>query len=161
MLKKRVSFRWVGLQLSCTFPKNKQGWNICFFCKNSYFHTGRLQSRVSFNLISVTHNIKGFHVQICQRGSPGAKFNDISHFGPFLRVSIEGWPHFTGPPWKIEHLAFLPNFFWDSLYILESQEKNLGPKVNVKFFIVNKITRSFKDECSSDVHSFIFNRQNI
>ena len=34
-------------------------------------------------------------------GPPGAKFNDMSHFGPFLRVSIEGWPQFTRPPWKI------------------------------------------------------------
>ena len=32
---------------------------------------GRLQSRFSFNLISVTRDIKGFHVQICHRGTPG------------------------------------------------------------------------------------------
>ena len=49
-------------------------------------------------------------------GPPGAKFNDMSHFGPFLRVSIEGWPQFTRPPWKIIHLVFLPNFFWESQY---------------------------------------------
>ena len=37
---------------------------------------GRLQSRFSFNLISVTRDIKcsmtwNFHVQICHRGTPG------------------------------------------------------------------------------------------
>ena len=49
-------------------------WKICvFFCENSYFHNGRLQSRFSFILISVAHNIKGFHVQICHRGFPGGE----------------------------------------------------------------------------------------
>ena len=29
--------------------------------------------RFPFNLISITHDIKGFHVQICHRGSPGGE----------------------------------------------------------------------------------------
>ena len=72
-----------------------------FFSVKINISTTEASESASFNLIPITHNIKGFHVQICHRGPLGAKFNDMSHFGPFLRVSIEGWPQFTRPPWKI------------------------------------------------------------
>ena len=31
------------------------------------------EEKASFNLIPITHNIKGFYVQICRRGSPGGE----------------------------------------------------------------------------------------
>ena len=60
-------------------------WNICaFFCKKSFFDKGGLQSQ--------------FHNRICHRGSPESAINNMSHFGPFLRVLLERWPQFMGPP---------------------------------------------------------------
>ena len=61
-------------------------------------------------------------------GPPGAKFIDTSHFGLFLRVSIEGWPQFTGPSWKILHLVFLPIFFLGVPIHVGKSGKNFGAK---------------------------------
>ena len=47
--------------------------------KSAHLHRGREQGEreasesASFNLIPITHNIKGFYVQICRRGSPGGE----------------------------------------------------------------------------------------
>ena len=48
-------------------------------------HRGKLQSVVTHGQI-----LRGSMSRIALGGPPGAKFNDMSHFGPFLRVSIEG-----------------------------------------------------------------------
>ena len=53
-------------------------------------------------------------------GPPGPKFNDMSDW------------------------VFLPNFFWESQYMLGSQEKILEPKVNVKFFTVDPYTPCYR-----------------
>ena len=72
---------------------------------------------------------------------PRVKFNDSSHFGHFLRVSIEGWPQFTGPA-----------FLGVTKHIGKSGI-NLGPKVNVRFFRVdpymlgNRIPQAFHNWC--------------
>ena len=71
-------------------------WNIrVFFWKKSYFDNGRLQSQLSFNLISVTHNIKGFHVR---------------NLGPKVNVKF-----FTVDPYTLltESHALFPYFRFD------------------------------------------------
>ena len=42
--------------------------HLCFFCKQR-----EASESASFNLIPISHNIKGFYVQICRRGSPGGE----------------------------------------------------------------------------------------
>ena len=77
-------------------------WNICvFICKNWYFDNGRVQSRFLSTWYQSPIILRGSMSRFAIGGPLGAKFNDMSHFGPFLRVSIEGWPQFTRPPWKI------------------------------------------------------------
>ena len=44
----------------------------------SYIDNGRLRVTPFYSLISVTHNIKGFHVKFAIGGPPRAKFNDTS-----------------------------------------------------------------------------------
>ena len=66
------------------------------------------------------------------------------------------WSSRRVSPWKILHWVFVPNFFWDSLYVWGSQENILGQKVNVKFFRVypytlgNRIPQAFQN--LSDLH---------
>jgi len=62
---------------------------------------GRLQSRLLSSWYQSPIILWGSMSRFAIGGPPGAKSNDMSHFGPFLRVSIEGWPQFTRPPWKI------------------------------------------------------------
>ena len=46
---------------------------------------------------------------------------------------------FKRPPRKVPilHWAFVPNLFWESLFMWGSQEKVLGQKVNEKFFRID------------------------
>ena len=122
---------------------------LCFFLgKKSYFDNGRLQSRFSFNLISVTHYIEGFHVQICHRGSPGGKIQQYVSFWTLSESLNWRVTPIYGATLKNLTLGFSPNF--GSPYTCWEVRKNiLGPKVNVKFFKVdpytpcNRVSRPF------------------
>ena len=84
------------------------------------------------------------------RGGPlGAKFNDTSHFGPFLKVSIEGWPPLYGATVKNLTLGFSPNFLLGVPLHVGKSGIISGPKVYAKFFTVdpytpcNRVSRPF------------------
>ena len=47
--------------------------HLCFFLKKIISRQREAPESASFNLIPITHNIKGFYVQICRRGSPGGE----------------------------------------------------------------------------------------
>ena len=47
--------------------------HLRFFLKKLISRQREASESASFFLIPITHNIKGFHVQICRRGSPGAE----------------------------------------------------------------------------------------
>ena len=65
------------------------------------------------------------------------KTSKTSYFWHSHRVPLQRSPPSNGPPWKILHWVFCPNFFWGSIYMCRSQEKILAQKVNEKFFTVN------------------------
>ena len=113
-----------------------------FFRKNKYFDDGRLQGQFSFNVISVTHDIKGFHVQICHRGFPEGAIYNMSHFGPFLRVSLERWPQFMGPPWiflhRVSALTWHILFLWTVAHFSGGVQNCI---VTVKTTVTMTITR--------------------
>ena len=46
--------------------------------------------------------------------------------------------------WKNLKLGLPPDFFLEYLYMLGSQENNLGPKFNVKFFTVDPYTLCYR-----------------
>ena len=63
--------------------------HLCIFLSKLISRQREASESASVFLIPITHNIKGFHVsRFAIGGPPGPKFNDMSHFGPFLRVSI-------------------------------------------------------------------------
>ena len=82
-------------------------------------------------------------------GPLGAKFNDTTHFGPFLKVSIEGWPPLYGATVKNLTLGFSPNFLLGVPLHVGKSGIISGPKVDAKFFTVgpytpcNRVSRSF------------------
>ena len=45
----------------------------CFFLKKLISRQREASQSASFNLIPITHNIKGLYVQICRGGSPGGE----------------------------------------------------------------------------------------
>ena len=47
--------------------------HLCFFLKKLISRQREAPESASFNLIPITHNIKGLDVQICRRGSPGGE----------------------------------------------------------------------------------------
>ena len=47
--------------------------HLCFFLKKLISRQREAPESASFNLIPITHNIKGLDVQICLRGSPGGE----------------------------------------------------------------------------------------
>ena len=47
--------------------------HLCFFLKKLISRQREASESASFNLIPITHNIKGLDVQICRRGSPGGE----------------------------------------------------------------------------------------
>ena len=47
--------------------------HLCFFLKKLISRQQEAPESASFNLIPITHNIKGLDVQICRRGSPGGE----------------------------------------------------------------------------------------
>ena len=47
--------------------------HLCFFLKKLISRQRVAPESASFNLIPITHNIKGLDVQICLRGSPGGE----------------------------------------------------------------------------------------
>ena len=47
--------------------------HLCFFLKKLIYRQREAPESASFNLIPITHNIKGLDVQICLRGSPGGE----------------------------------------------------------------------------------------
>ena len=104
-----------------------------------------LRGRFSFNLISVTHKIKWFHVQICHRG-----LNLIIRviLDPFLESQMKGGPNLRGHAEKFKIVFFSQNFLGVPLNVGKSG-KILGPTVNVKFFTVdpytlgNRVSRTF------------------
>ena len=104
-----------------------------------------LRGRFSFNLISVTHKIKWFHVQICHRG-----LNLIIRviLDPFLESQMKGGPNLRGHAEKFKIVFFSQNFLGVPLNVGKSG-KILGPTVNVKFFTVdpytpcNRVSRPF------------------
>ena len=88
--------------------------------------------------ISVTHNIKRFHVKICHRGFPGGQNLTIRLIWiPFWESHLKGGPNLCGHREK-SNIGFFSQKI--SLYMWGSQEKKLGPKVNFKFFTVDPDT---------------------
>ena len=68
-------------------------------------------------------------------GPLGEKFNDMSHFDHFWESQLKGDPNLQGHPEKF-NIGFFSQTFWESQYMLGSQEKKLGEKPDVKFFRV-------------------------
>ena len=71
-------------------------WEVPGFGVRKFQKTETTFARFFVNLkhlcfcVQELHSYPDLPYAICIGGPPGAKFNDTSHFGPFLRVSIEG-----------------------------------------------------------------------
>ena len=67
-------------------------------------------------------------------GSLGAKDNDTSHLGPFLRVSLEGWPPIYRATVKNLVLGFFSTIFLGVTIHVKKSGKIFGAKSQCKIF---------------------------
>ena len=75
--------------------------HLCFFLKKNHIST---TGGFGVGFLSIW-----YQSPIILRESMSG-FNDTSHLGPFLRVSLERWPRFTWLPWKIAGVWQKSNF---------------------------------------------------
>ena len=69
-----VSLRDKVCMWTCVYVKVAEDLkHLCFFLYKLISRQREASESASFNLIPITHNIKGFNVQICRRGSSGGE----------------------------------------------------------------------------------------